>query len=149
MPRRRHPIASFEDPTERRIDELERELYRARDTLLRMTGPVIEEILRPPYDLTSDEVWVWFHQAMKKILELAKPLSGEERNDRTYWGDRAPCPLCGESAQSFYKSDDGFAFPEGLRWHLNGDRRARQCDITREALAHAHALAKRRQEPGV
>jgi len=142
---RRSSFTLPEHPAEQKVRKLEEELYLVRDALMHMAGPKAEEILRAPYKLSSQvEVWQWFREAVEQVLGLAKPRSMEERGDIAYLGDRAVCPLCGDSAQDFYQSDNGFAFPEGLRWHLLGGRSARQCVVTKSAFNQAaYSVANR------
>ena len=43
-------------------------------------------------------------------------------------GDRAYCPLCGGSSQNFY-GGEGYAYPDGLRRHLESSYNAHRCAI--------------------
>lgn len=135
---RRSSFTLPEHPAEQKVRKLEEELFIVREALLHMAGPAAEKILRAPYGLSSQaEVWSWFREATEQVLDLAKPRSPEERGDRFYFGDRAVCPLCGDSAQDYYQPENGFAFPDGLRSHLLGERRARQCAVAKSAFDQA------------
>jgi hypothetical protein len=141
---RRSSLTPYEHPAEQMVRKLEEELYLVRRQLIQMAGPEAEMILFSPSNLTSQpEVWDWFKGAMGQVLELAKPRSSEKRGDRYYHGDRAVCPLCQGSAEDYYFPDNGFAFPDGLSWHLLGQRRARQCVVSKAAFDQAVYCATR------
>jgi hypothetical protein len=125
-----------EHPAEKRVRELENQLYDVRRTVLRLVGQEASKILTAPHELKSQhEAYTWFEEATQKILELAEPLSNEVATpDFYHQSERAVCPLCGDSAIDYYSPDGGFAFPEGLLRHLRGERRARQCDVAKTAL---------------
>jgi hypothetical protein len=141
---RRSSLTPYEHPAEQMVRKLEDELFMVRLQVIHMAGPEAEKILDSPRGLTSQaEVWHWFEGAMEQVLDLAKPQSSEERGDRFYHGDRAVCPLCGDSAQDYYKPENGFAFPDGLHRHLLGEHRARQCAVSKVAFDHAVYRATR------
>lgn len=137
MPKRPSPRLP-EHPAEKRVRELEDELYFARRTLIDMLGADAQGIFvkTPCRSISPGEVYAWFELVMGRVLEIARPLSPEERTDQTYDGDRARCPLCGGSANDYYNPNNGFAYPEGLRRHLLGANNNRQCNVSREILAH-------------
>lgn len=56
------------------------------------------------------------------IVENTKP------DKESSYRPEAVCPLCGGIPQTIYST--GFAYPEGLRRHLEGYGNAKQCIIT-------------------
>lgn len=135
---RRSSFLLSEHPAEERVRKLEEELYMVRHVLIHMAGPEAEKILHSPAELTSSaEVWDWLRKAVEQLLDLTKPRSAEEREDRFDSRDRAVCPLCGDSAMDVYHPGNGFAFPEGLRRHLLGVHNSRQCDVAKVAFDQA------------
>lgn len=126
------------DSLEKRIRELEDELFRARQTVLHLMPPQAQEIFAGMYQLkTPRDVYDWFEGAMKQVIDLADPFLAEDSRTGMSLGHRARCPLCGESSNDYYNPDNGFAFPEGLLRHLLGERNANQCGVAREVLAEA------------
>lgn len=123
----------FVNPLEKRVRELEEQLWATRHALLELAGPVAEKALSPPFRLGSrSAAWGWLREAAEQVIEAAEP-----HVDPVDRSERACCPLCGKSAHSFYSSDKGFAYPNGLRLHLLGENRAHQCVVTKAALEQA------------
>ena len=74
---------------------------------------------------TRCDVFNWRDRIAASVLELAEPLAEQPG----YFGIRTNCPLCGAgSSQPYVK---GFAFPNGLRMHLCGERNAHECTLMR------------------
>jgi hypothetical protein len=134
MPRRRVSSNYVPVPTaqEIRIRELETDLYYAQMTVLELLGEEWMGILYSPPNLpTPTDVHRWFRTAMDKVLERSAVVEIDEGWRRSR---RAMCPLCKEGAQSFYQTDPGWAFPEGLKRHLFGTHNSRQCAVGKVAL---------------
>jgi len=126
------------DSLDKRIRELEDELFRARQTILHLVSPQAREIFDGMYRLeTPRDVYDWFEGAMKQVIDLAEPFLAKDGRTGMPLGHRARCPLCGESSNDRYNPDNGFAFPEGLLRHLLGERKANQCGVAREVVAEA------------
>jgi len=139
---RRSTFRTAEEPLARRIDKLELELYVARRTLINRLSLGIQELLvHIPRSLTFGEAYDWFEEAMLDVVDMAELIPESERTDTTYNGDRARCPLCGDSANDYYNPNNGFAFPEGLRRHLMGANNTNQCEVSREILAHVRYVS--------
>jgi hypothetical protein len=68
----------------------------------------------------------WRQRAIARLLDLAAPRAAAEMNERLSLADRAYCPVCGRGSASFTGAQ-GFAFPTGLEWHLEGARKAKRC----------------------
>lgn len=120
----------------RKIEELKRELHEAREVLINIQSNEIRMILYSYGRVkTIDDLWHWRREAIVKIIAQTEiiPDAGEDYN-----GQRAYCPLCGgEAAQWGYDRTKGFAYPEGLRRHLDGEGTARQCQVFREIIEMA------------
>jgi hypothetical protein len=130
-----------------RIRKLENDLYLARALIIELTGPRASEILMAPSDLRSaGDVHRWFRGAVERILEIAETITIDEGLCQSL---RAVCPLCGESANDFYRPGPGYKFPVGLRRHLLGAHNSYQCPVVQEALAHALAQIESDKRPGI
>lgn len=126
------------DPRDARIRELESDLFFARVALFNRLDERLQDIINTmPIDATFSEVYRWFEGAMSDVIDLAEPLSAEERTDTTHNGDRARCPLCGDSANDYYNPNNGFAYPQGLRRHLLGTHNNTQCEVSKQILSQA------------
>lgn len=136
-----------EIPLERRVRELESELFTARETVINLLEPEVRRIFegRFQHDSLADASR-WFKRAIERVLDLAVPQTGVERGDVSYPWPRARCPLCGGSANDFHSPNNGFAFPEGLLRHLLGANHAHQCEVAREVLAQARYCGRPREE---
>lgn len=82
---------------------------------------------------SRQKLYSWEHDAVEEIIKLANILSTEERS---FFSDRAYCPLCGEGSSSPYER--GFSVPEGLRRHLTGRGNIQKCSVTQVAMSLAH-----------
>jgi hypothetical protein len=105
----------------------------ARYTLLRTLPEDMHRLLTSYYDCeTREESWDWLDRVAEVVMDMAQPLPGTVGS----WdGERGMCPLCGGGSDSYY--EQGFKLPEGLRRHLVGYGRTRQCAFTETA----HKLA--------
>jgi len=113
----------------RKIRLLKDDLYMARRTIVELMPEKARSILNSYYETKSKEDWYrWPDQAAEQIIELCTDVT-----QRTYQGylyeERAKCPLCGDGPQSFYDGHVGFKLPEGLRRHLTGYGRSRECSV--------------------
>ena len=64
----------------------------------------------------------------RKNYELVQMVIGNTKPDTTNYRLEAVCPLCGAVPETVYAR--GFAYPEGLKRHLEGYGNMRQCLIT-------------------
>ena len=136
MPKR--SISTSVDALDKRIRQLENELFIARQTVFHLVDPRAREIFeKMPYSSTPSGVYDWFEKAMGQVVALAEPFAAEDMRTGRSLGQRARCPLCGDSSSDYYNPDNGFAFPEGLLRHLLGGKGANQCGVTIEVLAQA------------
>ena len=119
-------------PLERRIRELENELYMARTLVLELTGPELHDVLDPPSGLdTPRAAHAWLKGAMDKVLELTEGITIEEPL-RT--SQRAVCPLCRGDANDYNRAGPGYKYPEGLKRHLLGANTSTHCPVSKVAL---------------
>jgi hypothetical protein len=129
MPRFARPRVEV-DP---RVRELENELYMAHETILRLAPDEFHDLLKSYYSCkTRSEAYQWANEVAEAVIEKATPIE-EDRG----WGLRAYCPLCREGAQSFYSYERGYSLPEGLRRHLVGFGRIRECSVMEVARKRA------------
>lgn len=71
------------------------------------------------------EEWQAYEQQLFDVaLEHAKVV------ETNFWGERAPCPFCGD-VPSAPGPSEGWAYPSGLLWHLEGKGNTRRCDVTK------------------
>ena len=139
--RRKISKALTED--QRRLRQLENDLYFAQRTALSLLRPAYREILLDSAYLRSrGDIGNWYRKAIDKVIDAADVIVVKEslRESR-----RAVCPLCGESAQDFYRPGPGYVYPEGLRQHLLGTRHGTQCDVAKIAFEHAISNAEATQ----
>jgi hypothetical protein len=80
---------------------------------------------------TFRDVSRWRESVIERVLELAEPHPDREMGEPLGSGTRAYCPLCRSSSMSAHHK--GFAFPDGLRSHLLGPRRADECLVMEAA----------------
>lgn len=90
-----------------------------RDTALRAVFAMIDRLgfahLFGEWDaLTHDDRYAYLAEGIEGVIEEAEVDDG-----------RAFCPLCGASTQQ----RTGFAYPNGLRWHLHGWKRMPRCVV--------------------
>jgi hypothetical protein len=116
-----------EDPRDATIRRLRDSLYVARHALLDLMPEQLRTVLSAAIycDTFADED-AWREWAVLAIIGAADVRAGIEMGDLPCT-ERAFCPLCGASAQSPYSR--GFSIPEGLRRHLEGSHRSRQCSV--------------------
>ena len=81
---------------------------------------------------TREDSWDWLDRVAEMVVDMAQPLP---ETVESWDGERGMCPLCGGGSDSYY--EQGFKLPEGLRRHLVGYGRTRQCVFTETA----HKLA--------
>lgn len=117
-------VAELKEENER----LKRELDNARDDILELRPRPISDQFRV-YRLCKNnhEQMVWWYETIKMIIDSTKP-DPEYSNEWT--GDRADCPLCGDGNSWHH---NGFSLPEGLKRHLEGSSKARQCAVMKIA----------------
>src|SRR5690606_27369685 len=85
---------------------------------------------------TRKQAYDWHYKAIETILESVSPMPPEKMGDNSAGNPRAYCPLCRGSSNNI-SGLEGFAYPEGLRRHLEGSFNARKCDVMKAALALA------------
>jgi hypothetical protein len=124
MPRstRRQP---FVDPRDQQIEDLKRELYRARDELLGTLPYELRRELDGYYRVSSrKEGREWLARKQQELAEAAEVISESEWD-----GPRAACPVCGATGSSPYTT--GYRKPEGVWRHLVGHGNTHECPIMR------------------
>lgn len=126
-----HPNARLTiDAAEKKIRELEQDLWFARYSIVNLAPSEFEPELSSYYHYSADERLDWLDVIAQAILERVEPIE-----ENAIIGQRAICPLCRSSSSTPYA--DGFAYPEGLRRHLVGHGNTRQCVVTQAAVALA------------
>ncbi|MCQ4241909.1 hypothetical protein [Stutzerimonas stutzeri] len=121
--------------------KLRSDLYMARTTILQLMPEAVQEAVKGYISCKShDDVWQWKRGAIENILLLAQSKPAKEMDEYASSTDRAYCPLCGGSAQTIY-GGKGFAFPDGLRRHLEGSYNSHQCSVFEaiQGLGREHA----------
>lgn len=99
------------------------QLYVARMALLSLAPADLRALFEEIRNVRTWEEWDAYEQRLvEAVLARATTVS-------TTLGERAPCPLCNEESREPYPSG-GFAFPNGLIWHLTGRTPARRCIVT-------------------
>jgi len=110
--------------------------------LIGIAAPEFQDLLHGIFSCKRrKEAYEWQRIATEKIIERVKPSPAKEMGDVPHNGPRAYCPMCGGSPDNIYQIQ-GFAYPEGLRRHLEGSFNARQCDVMKAALAIAFETAE-------
>jgi hypothetical protein len=113
-----------------RIRTLEHDLYSARRAVVALLPQAIQTFVESYYDCQSwHEAHAWESGLVEQILASAAVLG---REDGSYFGPRAYCPLCTSGSSGPY--DRGFAVPEGLRRHLLGWGNTGACSILSPVL---------------
>jgi hypothetical protein len=138
------------DHQEQEIRRLQMDLDHARRAIIRLMPESLRDVLYSYHQCTSrGQLYQWRDAVSDQIIEFATPLPRRS----AYESERANCPLCGGSAQSFYETEQGFSLPVGLHRHLVGWGNTHQCDVTVAAFGLAHDWghqefheAERRQE---
>lgn len=119
------------------VERLEGDLYTARRAIIGLMGQHARDILQSNSHCTNrGDVWDWAEAAAPTIVALAKPHASEDMGEVQGGSPRAACPLCGDGSQNL-AGVQGFAVPEGLKRHLLGLSKARQCDVFGAAVALA------------
>ncbi len=115
------------------IRKLKEELWIARHALL-CTLPEPSRRLLTSYRecAVREESRDWLNRLAEMVVDMAQPLP---QTVESWGGERGMCPLCSGGSDSHY--EQGFKLPEGLRRHLVGYGRTRQCVFTETA----HKLA--------
>jgi len=85
-------------------------------------NPEIHQKVRSVVYNSSGDVFDSCDELINMIVENTKP------DKESSYRPEAVCPLCGHTPQTIYST--GFAYPEGLRRHLEGYGNAKQCIIT-------------------
>jgi hypothetical protein len=113
-----------------RIRTLENHLYKACYAVVMLLPEPIRDIANSHYSIGSrEDAHHWENALVDRIVESATTLS---RDEGSYFGPRAYCPLCGSGSSGPY--DRGFALPEGLRRHITGFGNAGPCDVLSPVL---------------
>lgn len=121
------------DSPEKRIRELENELWIARETLINLLPDKLHTLLNSFEKCkTKEEASQWMKDVIEKILIHVKTDPFDSRSDRS----RACCPLCGSGTEDRH-GEKGFAFPTGLRRHLTGFGNTTMCPVMRQVGPHA------------
>lgn len=120
------------------IARLESDLYMARRAMIGLMRQEARDILMG-YSECRDrsDVCDWAEAAAAEVLAFAVPKASEEMGEASGSSPRSVCPLCGDGSMNL-SGVQGFAVPEGLKRHLLGLNKARQCDV----FGAAHALAR-------
>ncbi len=111
------------------IRHLRDDLNTARRVVIGLMPEQVRKVFEICYGCkSSDDMYQFEQNIIEKLLDLAWPRPAEEMREHFSSTDRAYCPLCGSSARSIY-GGEGFAFPDGLRRHLEGSCGAHQCPV--------------------
>ena len=133
---------SARDLSAEAIRRLEDELFEARHAVLELMAPAVRKVLDSHYHcVTIEDTEWWMEDVCDDLVELADVLPPVPY----YFGKRGNCPLCGDGPDSPY--DKGFALPEGLRMHLQGKGKARQCSAMKAAAGLARSYWDREFHP--
>lgn len=125
MPRFKIPISP-----ERRIQQLENNLYEARQAIINlMPGPIYEVLTDYIGCKSRQDTYSWKRNITTFLISEAKILSPQEGS---YFSDRAYCPLCSDGTTNYYER--GFSVPEGLKRHLSGWGNMAQCSVMKAVL---------------
>lgn len=114
---------------QREVRALRDDLHMARHALIELMKPEACAILLSYYEIETRQDWYrWPDEAAAKITELCTDVT--QRTDQGYlYEERAKCPLCGKGPESAYDGEAGFKLPEGMRRHLTGYGRSRECSV--------------------
>ena len=141
-------------------DDLEWEIRELQNALI---STVRDERLRDllwSYPGGDVAPYVWEHDVIKEVLVSTKPAKKfrGKRQALPFGGMaiypdtvRAPCPLCGGGRESFAMdspaAEGTFSLPEGLKRHLEGYGKMRQCPILKAAIAAARRRYEEQRSP--
>lgn len=125
MARREPPKLPPQDPRDATIRRLRDDLYVTRRAIIQLMPDDRRALLDAAGHCdTFEDVHAWGRWAADALIGAA----AAGADPLLYSGPlRAPCPLCGAEAQTPYER--GFSLPEGLRRHLEGTHRSRQCSV--------------------
>lgn len=146
MPRSR-PAPPICEEQAREIRRLKDELYLARQTIIDLMPENLREILDSYYQIKTTQDWYrWPDQTAEKITALCTHVTDFKMGGYVL-ESRAKCPLCGDGPQSYYDGQAGFKLPEGLRRHLTGYGRSRECPVfgAARALGRDHYQTMKRE----
>jgi hypothetical protein len=102
--------------------EIKSKLSATGQALVRIASEKVRHILHGYASCQSrGEANDWRHKVMDALIEAFDVLPGSG-----VFSNRSVCPLCGDGGQG--RCNEGFT-PEGLRRHLSGWGRFRQCQI--------------------
>jgi hypothetical protein len=122
-------MSSYSFALEQEIRQLRSDLYIARCTILELLPESVRKAIGSYHGPKSyEELYRWEHEVVDRLVDIAQPKRAEEMGDYLNLSDRAYCPLCAGSAQTIY-GGNGYAFPEGLRRHLEGSHNSQRCSI--------------------
>lgn len=112
------------------VQRLKDDLYITREALVRLAAPNLADDLLGFHGLKdSSAASHWLKEKTATVLESAQLLEAPNNVAPAWSWPRARCPLCGESAREKYLPNSGFAFPDGLRRHLEGDGNTTPCVV--------------------
>ncbi|WP_262299686.1 hypothetical protein [Microvirga sesbaniae] len=114
------------------IRRLEREIYDARSTVIRLMPADVQKVIDEFYACkTRTELGAWRRRLMRYIISRAEILPKHR-----YSGERAYCPLCREGPSSSY--EEGFSIPLGLERHLDRATTGHGCSVMEVIWEFAH-----------
>lgn len=112
------------------VQRLEDDLYITREALVRLAAPNLADDLLGFHGLKdSSAAFHWLKEKTATVLESAQLVEAPNNAAPAWSWPRARCPLCGESAREKYLPNSGFAFPDGLRRHLEGEGNTTACVV--------------------
>lgn len=119
------------------IDKLRSDLWFSRMALVGIASPEFRDLFAGIHGCKSrKEAWDWLRSTTERAVDRAKPNPPEEMGDLRDSTPRSYCPMCWGSSHNIHRIS-GFAYPEGLRRHLEGEHNARQCEVMKAAFALA------------
>lgn len=144
MDRRRKTTSQQENRDAERIRRLEDDLWITRQALLDFMPEEFREVLSSYYRCkTGEAAAAWSRSTAERITDLLKSRISVETEDYETRSPRVVCPLCGKGSVNPW-GIEGFAFPVGLLWHLEGSHKSRQCIVFSAAEALARDYLKGR-----
>ena len=131
---------TYTTPTEqeRKIRDLESDLWLAREAIIELMGMEAKALLtsfRPATDRVA--LMRWTSETAEKIVDLCENVKQMNYQGHPFGAPRALCPLCKQGTTS--PNEYGYALPEGLIRHLTGSHNSRQCDVFGAAVALARS----------
>ena len=105
----------WNETSENKIRKLENHLYDARQVIVSLMPPKVNEIAQDYFWIqTRADAYEWIEKLIEATIEIAWSLAEKTR----YSEARADCPLCKRGSLGPYA--EGFLLPGGLRKHLLG-----------------------------